>query len=239
MEVRNCHDHMLALLIESMRSLGHRDDGDVELTLRQLTDGALRWIPAADHAGITVVRRGGPAETSCATDRYAAVLDDIERRCDEGPVATAAWAQSAVLVADLPSDARWPRYRRQAIEGTPVRSLMCLRLFADQKAAVVLSFHAHRAEAFDDAAVEAAAIYADFAGLAWRLLCRDEQFKSALASRDVIGQAKGMIMERYAIEAPQAFELIKRLSQNMNMPVAEIAQRLTDRTWAPSASTSL
>jgi len=74
--------------------------------------------------------------------------------------------------------------------------------------------------------VELGLIFATHTALTWNLLRRDEQFKSALASRDIIGQAKGMIMERFNIDAVQAFELLKRLSQNSNAPVAEIARRL-------------
>ena len=228
---------MLASLAESMQSLGYGDDVDVELTLQRLVDDALLWVPAADHACITVVRRRGASETLSTTDECAAALDEIERRCGEGPVATAAWAKPVVRVANLPAEDRWPQYRRRAVDGTPVRSLLCLRLSAEQKGAGVLSLHADRADAFGTVALQAATVYSAYAALSWRLVCRDEQFKSALASRDVIGQAKGMIMERYDIDASQAFELMKRLSQDMNMPVAEVARRLTDRTWAPSAAT--
>ncbi|HEX9834717.1 MAG TPA: ANTAR domain-containing protein [Mycobacterium sp.] len=52
---------------------------------------------------------------------------------------------------------------------------------------------------------------------------RDEQFKKALASRDVIGQAKGMIMERYGVDAVQAFELLRKLSQDSNVPLIKVA----------------
>jgi AmiR/NasT family two-component response regulator len=57
---------------------------------------------------------------------------------------------------------------------------------------------------------------------------RDEQFRSALASRDIIGQAKGMIMERFKVDAIQAFELLKRLSQSSNRPLAGVARQLVE-----------
>ena len=58
------------------------------------------------------------------------------------------------------------------------------------------------------------------------MLRRDQQFRSALASRDVIGQAKGMLMERFGVNALHAFELLKRLSQDSNVPLHDIAERL-------------
>ena len=62
--------------------------------------------------------------------------------------------------------------------------------------------------------------------MAWNSARRDEQFKRALASRDVIGQAKGMIMERYGVDAVQAFDLLRKLSQDSNVPLFRIATDL-------------
>jgi AmiR/NasT family two-component response regulator len=59
---------------------------------------------------------------------------------------------------------------------------------------------------------------------------RQKQFDSALASRDIIGQAKGIIMERFNGDAMRAFELLRKLSQESNTPIKIIAERLTDRT---------
>lgn len=64
----------------------------------------------------------------------------------------------------------------------------------------------------------------------WR---RDQEFRTALASRDIIGQAKGMVMERFTIDASQAFELLKRLSQTSNTPVVEVARQLVEGQRQP------
>lgn len=226
------NDDVVTSLAESMRALGPGPGGDVEVTLPALTGGALRSVPSADYAAITVAHRKGPIETACATHRHPEALDEIQHRCGQGPVISA-WENPVVTVTDLASESRWPRYCRQAVDGTPVRSLICVQMFADRKMLVALMFYAERRDAFETEAVEVSCVFAAFAALAWRLMKRDEQFRQALASRDVIGQAKGMIMERYDIDAAQAFQLLKRLSQNMNIPVAELARRLTDRSWIP------
>ena len=69
--------------------------------------------------------------------------------------------------------------------------------------------------------------------MAWNSARRDEQFKQALASRDIIGQAKGMIMERYSVDAVQAFALLRKLSQDSNVPLIEIATDLTRKATSP------
>jgi AmiR/NasT family two-component response regulator len=105
---------------------------------------------------------------------------------------------------------------------------MSFALFADQKKMGALNFYGEQPRVFDDDAVEVGLIIATYTALAWKLVRREEQFRSALGSRDIIGQAKGMLMERFKIDAVQAFELLKRLSQNSNTPVAVVARRIIE-----------
>ena len=228
MGIQRCTTGMLGSLAESMLSLRRGADSDIEVTLPQLVDGALRSLPMADYAGITVVHRPDSLETACASAPHVQALDEITDRCGDGPVLAAAWEQPVVRVADLAADDRWPQYRRACLDGTPPRSLMCLRMFAHHRSAGVLSLYSDTADAFDEEAGEVATIYAGYAALAWRLLCRDEQFRKALASRDVIGQAKGMIMVEYKVDAVQAFEMLRKLSQDTNTPVVTLAEQVVE-----------
>jgi hypothetical protein len=77
-----------------------------------------------------------------------------------------------------------------------------------------------------DGSVDLGLIFATHTALVWNTVQREQQFRTALVSRDNIGQAKGMLMERFDIEAAGAFELLKRVSQESNTPVAQIAQRV-------------
>jgi AmiR/NasT family two-component response regulator len=63
---------------------------------------------------------------------------------------------------------------------------------------------------------------------------RDQQFRSALVSRDVIGQAKGRMMERFTIDDAQAFSMLKVMSQESNTPIAQVAQRVVAGQVWPS-----
>lgn len=221
-------DAELAVLADSMQSLRAADDPECELSLAELTDAALKAMPGADYAGITVAHRDGEVTSASATHYYVSMLDDLQHQHRQGPCLSAAWEQSVIRVRDLDTDHRWPQYRLGAMAQTPIRSLLCFQMFADHKTMGALSFYADRPDAFDDAAVEIGVIYATHAALAWRLLRREQEFRSALASRDLIGQAKGMIMERFSIDAVQAFELLKRLSQSSNTPVIDVARQLVE-----------
>jgi len=70
--------------------------------------------------------------------------------------------------------------------------------------------------------------------VAWNSARRDERFKRALASRDTIGQAKGMIMERYGVDAVQAFGLLRKLSQDSNVPLVQVAEELVKKAQSDS-----
>lgn len=222
----------LVALADSMRALRFGEP-DAEVSLAELTETALKAIPSADYAGITIAHAGGAVTSAGATHSYPVFLDELQQLHGEGPCLSAAWEQSVIQVRDLSADHRWPRYQGDAIARTNVRSIMCFQMFADRKTMGALNFYADRPDAFDDGAVEMGVIYATHAALAWRLLRRDQQYRSALASRDIIGQAKGMIMERFGIDAVRAFELLKRLSQNSNTPLAELARALVDAERPP------
>jgi GAF domain-containing protein len=211
-----------------VNNLQRQQIGDAETMLDELTESAVKSVPGAEYASITVVSRDGTICTASATGRYPALLDEIQQRHREGPFSSAAWEQHVIRIDDLAREERWPAYCRDALDETPIRSLLSFQLFADHRTIGALNYFAEQPDVFDDDAVELGLILATHTALAWNMVRRDEQFRSALASRDIIGQAKGMIMERFKIDALQAFELLKRLSQTMNTPLVEVASYLVE-----------
>lgn len=213
---------------ELVQTLQQQQDSDVDTVLGELTENAVRAMPGAQYAGITVASRDGKVRTASATDRYPELLDEIQQRHDEGPCLSAGWEHHMMRINDLTRERRWPAYCLEAAEETPIRSIMSFQLFAEHHSMAALNFYAERPNAFDDDAAELGLILATHTALAWNMLRRDQQFRSALASRDIIGQAKGMIMERFNIDAVQAFELLKRLSQSSNTPLVVVARELVE-----------
>lgn len=212
-----------------VHTLDQRAQVNADGALDELTANLLAHMPCAQHAGITVTISGGDVQTLATTGAYPAALDDIQRRYREGPGLTAAWKHHMVRLDDICREERWPAYCREVAATTPIRSVLAFELFTGAGTTGALNFYAESADAFDDDAVETGLIVAPHAALACQMVRRDDQFRSALASRDVIGQAKGMLMERFRIDALQAFELLKRLSQNTNTPLAEVAQQVIAR----------
>ncbi len=211
---------------ELVQTLQHQPNTDVDTVLRELTESAVSAMPGAQDAGITIASRDKKVRTAAATGRYPALLDEIQQRHKQGPCLSAAWQHHIIRINDLAVEKRWPAYCREAAKATPIRSVITFQLFADKDDMAALNFYAERPRAFDDRAAEVGLILATHTALAWNMVRRDEQFRSALASRDIIGQAKGMIMERFKIDSVQAFELLKRLSQTSNTPVVAVARQL-------------
>ena len=197
-----------------------------------LVEHAAAELPGAQYANITVTEGQFEIDTPAATDEVAIRIDDIQRRTREGPCLSTAWRHRVVHVEDLSQDTRWPSFRAEALETTAVRSIMGFQLFMTSKSIGALNVFADRPHAFDDRTRQLGSLFAAHTALVWDAARRESQFQEALASRDIIGQAKGMIMERYSKDATEAFEMLRRLSHETNVPLAEVAAKIVDAAQA-------
>jgi hypothetical protein len=218
--------------------LHRRASFDTPALLRDLIASAAESVPGARYAGITVTKKRRHSETAAASHQYCVLLDEVQNHCQQGPCLTAAGLQRAIRIDDLARDDRWPLFREKAIAETPVRSILSLGLFKEGGTAAALNFYAESTKAFDDASADLGSIFATHAGLVWDLVRRDQQFRAALVSRDIIGQAKGKLMERFDIDADDAFNALKLLSQNSNTPIAQVANRVVSGDVWPLRSSS-
>jgi GAF domain-containing protein len=202
--------------------------------LDELVEHAAVEIPGAQYAGITVTRNAKNIDTPAATHKWPILLDEVQQRHREGPCLTAAWEEKIIHVADLETDDRFPLYRRDALEQTPIRAVMAFQLFIADQTMGALNVYAEQPHAFDQTSKEIGRVFAAHSSVAWNAARREEQFKRALASRDTIGQAKGMIMERYGVNAVQAFDVLRKLSQDSNVPLVQVASELVVKAQSDS-----
>ena len=196
--------------------------------ISELVHHAVEELPGVDYANVTVTSDEFDIDTPSATNRWAVLIDDIQRRHREGPCLSTAWHHRIVQVDDLAQENRWPRFRAEALETTPVRSIMAFQLFLTGKSMGALNVFAERPNAFGDRTRQLGTLFAAHSALLWEATQREQQFREALASRDIIGQAKGMIMERYSKDANQAFEMLRQLSHDTNVQLAEVAAKVVD-----------
>ncbi|MCV7098990.1 GAF and ANTAR domain-containing protein [Mycobacterium palustre] len=218
---------IVAQLAGLVADLG-RHATETTVGLHELADSGARHVPGCQYAGITLAHKDKKVTTAAATHRYPMVLDSIQNQLAEGPCLAAAWEHCMMRVDDLKVDRRWPRYQQCALEQTPIRSILSYELLVDGAAMAALSFYADAPRAFGDESLELGGIFATHVALAWSVMRRQDQFSSALATRDTIGQAKGVVMERFNLDADEAFELLTRLSQQSNIKVIDIARALIE-----------
>ncbi|MGE2689971.1 GAF and ANTAR domain-containing protein [Mycolicibacterium pulveris] len=223
-------------IAEIVQELYSRPDTDSATVIAELAEHAAVEIPGAQYAGITVTRNSKHIDTTAATHMWPVLLDKVQQRHREGPCLTAAWEEKVVHVADLETETRFPRYRRDALAETPIRSIMAFQLFIAGQTMGALNVYAEQPNVFGEAAKKLGLVFATHSSVVWNSARRDEQFKRALASRDTIGQAKGMIMERYGVDAVRAFDLLRKLSQESNVPLVQIAEELVEKAQSPEPS---
>jgi GAF domain-containing protein len=221
-------------IAEIVQQLHSRPDTDSDTVVAELAEHAAVEIPGAQYAGVTVTRNAKQIDTPAATHKWPILLDEIQQLHREGPCLTAAWEEKTIHVADLETDDRFPLYRRDVLEQTPIRSVMAFQMFIAGETMGALNVYAEDPHAFGQESRNIGLIFAAHSSVAWNSARRDEQFKRALASRDTIGQAKGMIMERYGVDAIQAFEVLRKLSQDSNVPLIQIATELVTKAQSDS-----
>ncbi|MBJ7287939.1 GAF and ANTAR domain-containing protein [Williamsia sp.] len=218
------------------RLADQRITSEAEL-LQRAAAGALEQIIGAESSGIVLVGGTGP-RTAAATSEIPKLLDSLQIAADEGPIlqAVAEWYSHPIRVEDYATEKRWPAYIVQAVTHTSVRSSLSFRLYRTGVAMGALTVYSGRPHAFTPEAEDIGVAIATHTAVALHFARRDIQFTSALASRDVIGQAKGMIMERFRVDALQAWNLLRVLSQNENTPVHVLARQLIDAENLTSTS---
>jgi GAF domain-containing protein len=221
-------------IAEIVQQLHSRPDTDSDTVIAELAEHAAVEIPGAEYAGVTITRNAKHIDTPAATHKWPIMLDEIQQRHREGPCLTAAWEEKTIHVADLETDNRFPLYRQDALERTPIRSVMAFQMFIAGQTMGALNVYAEEPHAFGQESRDIGLIFAAHSSVAWNSARRDEQFKRALASRDSIGQAKGMIMERYGVDAVQAFEVLRKMSQDSNVPLVQVATELVTKAQLSS-----
>ncbi|OBI80400.1 GAF and ANTAR domain-containing protein [Mycobacterium asiaticum] len=203
----------------------------VDDILATVTATAVELIPGADTAGVLLIRANGKFESVGDVTELPAKLDALQHDLQEGPCTQAALADTIVRTDDFRSETRWPRYAPAAVE-LGVLSGLSFKLFTAERTAGALNLFASQPHAFDADAETVGAVLAAHAAAAIQAGRHDEQMQAALASRDRIGQAKGIIMERYAVDEVRAFEMLRLLSQESNDKLVDIAHRVIETRGA-------
>jgi GAF domain-containing protein len=199
----------------------------VEQVLEDVTSAATELIPGADTAGILLVGPGGKFESLAGTTDLPHQLDELQMTFDEGPCVQAALDDVIVRTDDFREESRWPKYSEAAVE-IGVLSGLSFKLYTADRTAGALNLFGFEPNRWDGEAETIGTVLAAHAAAAILASRQGQQLESALSTRDRIGQAKGIIMERYDVDDVQAFEMLRRLSQESNTKLIDIAQQVIE-----------
>lgn len=200
---------------------------DSESLLTAVTQFAVDQVPGASFASITLVDPKGGISHPVVIGDAAQRVADLQRELEEGPSVGATFESTTILVEDTSDEPRWPEFAAAA-RSAGVGSILSFCLYVQNDAYGTLDLMAREAHAFDAESLSIGSLFAVHAAVAFSAVREKEQIRAALTTRDVIGQAKGMIMERYKLDSDGAFRLLARLSQDSNIRLAEVAQQVIE-----------
>jgi GAF domain-containing protein len=203
----------------------------LDQVLNDVTAAAVELIPGVDVAGVLLVKKAGEFESLADTDDLAGRLDKLQHDFGEGPCAEAALQETVVRSDDLRNEPRWPRYAPAAVQ-LGVLSGLSFKLYTADRTAGALNLFGFQAGVWDTEAETIGSVLAAHAAAAILAGRHGEHMQSALSSRDRIGQAKGIIMERYDVDEVRAFDMLRLLSQERQTKLVDIAQRVIETRGA-------
>jgi GAF domain-containing protein len=210
------------------------DSSTVADTVDAVVEGALKAL-GCSYAGLALVTRGRRAEVTTVTDPVVEEIYQLQIAGGHGPLMTALTEQRTVLIRDILAAHRWPQWAEK-VAGLGVRSVLDVPLATrrDSRTVGVLGLYNDRADGFsaDDEAV--AHILARHAAVAIATARQDANMATAIDARKLVGEAMGILMERYDLDGDRAFEVLKRYSQTSHRKLRDVAQQLIDTRKMPN-----
>jgi GAF domain-containing protein len=190
-------------------------------------------IGGASAVSIALLDKQRRIATVAATSQLARTGDALQYELGEGPCLDAVWASDVVHTGNLSDDPRWPRWGPAVAADLHVHSMLSVQLYTHQRSMGSFNIYGRATDAFDPAAVALAGSFAAQAALAYARTLDRQNLETALVSRNLIGQAQGILMERHKITAERAFDVLVTASQESNIKLVEVAGRVVETGTGP------
>lgn len=185
-------------------------------------------VPGFDQVGISTVRKGGEVETQAHEGDLVRRLDEIQYGLGEGPCVDTLRGAPVVSAPSLRHDQRWPRYVPEAVN-LGVQSQLAVRLYLDDEGTLGgINLYSTTSPDVSDDAKAIAQLFATHAAIALGHAQERNHLNEALQTRTIIGQAIGIVMERYEIDEDRAFAFLVRASSTGNIKLRAVAQQLVN-----------
>jgi GAF domain-containing protein len=210
-------------LAELARSM-HEEKG-LENTLNAIVHAAANTVPGANEASISAVTGRRDVRTVAASGELATAVDQAQYETGQGPCLSSLYEHETVRLTDISTAQHWPLFAARAAE-LGAGSMLSVQLYVDGDNLGVLNLLSRHRDAFIDESEQVALMFAAHAAVAFAGAQAQEQMQAAVNSRDLIGQAKGILIERYKISGEEAFRLLVVASQTTNIRLYNVAEYL-------------
>lgn len=217
-------DEEADILFASQALLQRLLPGDLDVTLQSITRAAVEVLPQVQYSSITMRHRDGTLDSYALTDDLLADLDEQQFQLQEGPCYEAASEEPYMLVSNLGADERYPKYGPVAVRAG-IRSQAGIRLFENSRTTGGLNLYSRQVGALENIQT-VSRLFSHQAAVALAYSIEVKTLREAVQTRTRIGQAVGIVMERYKIPEQQAFAFLTRLSQTRNVKLRMIADEM-------------
>jgi transcriptional regulator with GAF, ATPase, and Fis domain len=226
-EIQDLHTQLAA----ASRAL--QNEADTHGTLRRSVRLAIELIPHCHYSGIAIVGSDRTITTALATDPLVVRGDELQYELGQGPCLDAIWHHETVVISDLAAERRWPTWAPRLAAELEVTSMLCVQLFTSSTIVGALNLYSRDLDAFDHSDVDTATVLAAHIAVAVADTQKADQLRLSATSRSTIGQAQGILMERYRLNDTQAFLALRRVSQDNNIKLVNVAQKLVQTRVTP------
>jgi GAF domain-containing protein len=203
-----------------------QQEQDTEAILAIIVHAARELIPHVTEASVSLVIGRREIQSRAASGELPLRVDALQSESGQGPCLDAAYDQRVVRVPDLSKDMRWPDFAQAAYD-IGARSMLSIQLFVEGDKLGALNLYGDEVNVFDEESEQIALLVAAHAAIAFSDAKEIEQLTQALDTRDLIGQAKGILMEWFKITPQQAFLVLTKASSESNIKLRDVADHLT------------
>ena len=224
-------DNELAMQFSDLaRSLQQSDDPD--RTLDEVVRAAVQLIPGTDEASISAVLNRRRVRSQAPTGELARAVDALQDQLGQGPCLDAVYEQETVRVPDMATETRWPQFTQRALQAGAA-GMLSIQLYVEGDNLGALNLYARTPGTFDDESEHIGLLFGSHAAIAYAAVQQQAGLTRAIATRQLIGQAQGILMERHKITADRAFALLVQVSQHRNSKLRDIADALVNTGALP------
>lgn len=227
---KGASDALALRLSELARNLHH--EGNTHDTLARIVRAAVELIPGVEHGSISVVTDRRQVDSQVPSGDLPRRVDRLQSETGQGPCLDAVFEQQTVRINDLSRAERWPEFAPRAVEAG-ARAMLSFQLYVDGDSLGALNLYSSVPDAFDDESEHVGLLFASHAAIAFADVQKREHLLRAMETRDLIGQAKGILMERLKVSGDQAFLILAQVSQDTNRKLRDVAEQLVHSgEWA-------